>query len=202
MASLTLARSRRIEAKLGAVVPEASTSRGAAGQSCRWTESAAELAAGGGEGPGLVRREGDDGREDPHQRLEDAVDRGLRGAAQGVVGSRGVEPVLQDVVVGRRQRHRAELVAELVDAVELVGVVGGRRRRGPARRPGGAPSGRGGPCAPRARASRAASKVEQVRQLEAERVADQPVGLARRGRGSPSRSGCRRGNPARRSRGG
>ena len=58
--------------------------------------------------------------------MEDVVEGGLRRAAQRVGGAQRVEPVLQDVVIGGRERDRAELVAELVDLVELVGVVGRR----------------------------------------------------------------------------
>jgi hypothetical protein len=75
-------------------------------------------------GPGFVAREREDGREQTHEGVEDVMDRGLRRAAQRRVGAERVEAVLEDVVVDRRERDGAELVAELVDAVELVGVVG------------------------------------------------------------------------------
>jgi hypothetical protein len=132
--------------------------------------------AGGREAPGFVGREGDEGGEDFDQRVEDRVQRGLRRTPQGMGGAERVEPVLQDVVIDGRQRDGAELVAELVNPVELVGVVGL-----------GALVDQDGGLVQRPAVKRVQVfdrngmlgriEIEQVGELEAERVAEKPVGF-------------------------
>ena len=75
-------------------------------------------------GPRFVAREGQDGGKQADQRMENLVESRLRGAAERSVRAERVEAVFEDVVVNRRERDGAELVAELVNAVEFVGVVG------------------------------------------------------------------------------
>ncbi len=74
--------------------------------------------------PRFLGREREDGRHEPRQRAEDVEAHGLRRAPPRVVGQRGVEPVLDDVEVERRQIDRAEIVHGVEDRVELVLVVG------------------------------------------------------------------------------
>ena len=76
-------------------------------------------------GPSFVAGEGEHGREESNQRLEDMIDRRLRGAAQRALGAVGVEPILENVVIDGRERDRAEGIAQLVDAVKFVSLVGG-----------------------------------------------------------------------------
>ena len=52
--------------------------------------------------------------------MEYVMDGRLGRAAQGMGCSEGVKPVLQNIVIGGRQRDRAEVVTELIDTVELV----------------------------------------------------------------------------------
>ncbi len=92
-------------------------------------------------------------------------------------GPQGVEPVLQDVVVDRRKGDGAELVAQLVNAVEFVGVVGpgafvdqhGRLVQGPAVKRIHLRHRHGMLRDP---------EIEQVGELEAEGVPEEPVGFA------------------------
>ena len=105
------------------------------------------------------------------------MDRRLRAAALGGAGGERVEAVLEDVVVGRGERDRAELVHELVDAMILVGLIGG----------GGGVDELGGflqrPAVERVElvgGDGVFRRIEVVEagELVAERVAQEPVGLA------------------------
>ena len=69
--------------------------------------------------PHLFRREAHDGREQPHQRVEQAVKRRLRAAPRFRFRRRGVQPVLQHVEVDRAEVHRREGVHRVVDLMEF-----------------------------------------------------------------------------------
>ena len=100
----------------------------------------------------------------------------MRRTPEGMRGAEGVEPVLQDIVIDGRQRDGAELVAELVNPVELVGVVGL-----------GALFDQDGSLMQRPAIKHVEVfdrngilgriEIEQVGELEAERVAEKPVGF-------------------------
>ena len=85
------------------------------------------LRAGAGQvSPRLLGGERQQRRHQPGQRGEDLVAHRLGGAPPRVGRGRGVEPVLDDVEVERRQIHRAEVVDGVERRVELVFLVGPR----------------------------------------------------------------------------
>src|SRR5262245_46002048 len=74
--------------------------------------------------PRLLGGEREDRRHEPRQRAEDVEAHRLGRTPPRVVEQRGVEPVLDDVEIERREVHRAEVVHGVEDRVELVLVVG------------------------------------------------------------------------------
>ena len=113
------------------------------------------------------------------------------------MGAEGVEAVLQDIMVNSRERDGAELVAELVNAMELIGVVGrgafaqedSRLVQGPAVEEVELRVGDSIPSE---------LVIEEVGKLVAKGVAEEPIRL---GDILQNRPGCRRGNLERLSRG-
>ena len=73
--------------------------------------------------PDLLGRERQDRRHQANERVQDAVAGRLGRPALRRVRRRGVEPVLQDVEIERREVHRAEVVEALEREVELVRLV-------------------------------------------------------------------------------
>ncbi len=78
----------------------------------------------GKELPDLVGGEAEDGGDEAGESFGDAPECGLRAAAAGVVGSEGVEAVLQHVEIERAEVGVYVFVERLVGAVELEVVVG------------------------------------------------------------------------------
>jgi len=113
-----------------------------------------------------------------------------------VVGAEGVEAVLQDVVVDGGKGDRTKLVAELVDPVELIGVVGLGALVNEERGLIAGPNGPSTSILSSGTACLAASKSNRFGKLEAKGVAKEaryasPDVFS----GSRHRRGCRRGNP-------
>src|SRR5262249_59537788 len=90
--------------------------------------------------PRLLAREREDRRHEARQRRKDVVARRLRGAAARIVGPRGVEAVLDDVEVERREVHGTEVVDRGEDRVELVLIVGAPGATGQGRQAGEGPA--------------------------------------------------------------
>src|SRR4051812_1822297 len=101
------------------------------------------------------------------------VQRRLGRAPEGMPRAQRVKSVLEDVMVGRRERHRTELVAELVDPVKFIGFAGlgaggdqpGRLLQDPAVK--GVELLEGNGVAPR-------FEIEEVGELEAEGISEKP----------------------------
>ena len=85
--------------------------------------------------PRLLGGERQDGRHESREDAEHVEADGLGRAPPRVVGVRGVEPVLDDVEIERREVDRAEVVHPVEDRVELVFVVGAPHAADQARQP-------------------------------------------------------------------
>ena len=70
--------------------------------------------------PNLFRRENEYRRSEPHERIADFPNRGLRGAARLVLRGFRVEAIFQHVKVKRAEVHDAVIMDGVVDAVEFV----------------------------------------------------------------------------------
>ena len=144
--------------------------------------------------PDLLGRERQDRRHQADERIQDAVAGRLGRAALRRVRRRGVEPVLQDVEIERREVHRAEVVEALEREVELVGLV---RLPHPLDRPVEPQHRPAVQARERGVRDRVPRRVEvgEVPEEEPAGVADPPVRLRRAGRGSRRRAGCPRCSP-------
>ena len=76
-------------------------------------------------GPDFFGGEAEDGRHQPHQRIFQAVERGLRAATRVRLSGCGVQPVFQHVEIERTEIHRGEIVERPVDLVEREFVIPG-----------------------------------------------------------------------------
>ena len=138
--------------------------------------------------PHLVGGERQHRRDRGGEHVGEAPQHGLRRAPSRVVGVRAVQPVLEEVEVDRRQVDVAEVVDGVVDDVELVVAVGpfDSARQLPA--PAQEERIDRWQAIRRHRVSRRI-EVVQVREQEAQRVADLAVRLGDPGDRSPSENG-------------
>src|SRR5215467_9326318 len=126
--------------------------------------------------PRLLRGEREDRRHEPRQPAEDVEADGLGSAPPRVVGQRGVEPVLDDVEVERREVDRAEVVDGVEDRVELVVVVGAPDAADQPRQPIEDPAVNLVQPGVRLAVARGI-EIAEVAEQEPERVAHAPVGV-------------------------
>src|SRR2546425_12670311 len=73
--------------------------------------------------PDFFGRKNKDGRGYANECAANFVNRGLRGAARGIVGRLGVEAIFQDIVVESAEVHDAIVVNGMVNAMEFVRVI-------------------------------------------------------------------------------